>query len=87
MANARELARGREQLRGLIEYALGEGWQVRRTTNGHLKFSKPGHTAIYTGTTASNHRSCLNARAELRRAMRRAEQGRHRDVKSEVDHG
>ncbi|MDV2731232.1 type II toxin-antitoxin system HicA family toxin [Pseudomonas aeruginosa] len=87
MANARELARGREQLRGLIDFALSEGWQVRRTSNGHLKFSKPGHIAIYTGTTASDHRSCLNAQAELRRAMRRAEQGRHRDVKREVDHG
>ncbi|HGW5375657.1 TPA: hypothetical protein ACNIJL_004687 [Pseudomonas aeruginosa] len=87
MANARELARGREPLRGLIAFALSEGWQVRRTTNGHLKFSKPGHTAIYTGTTASDHRACLNARAELRRAMRRAERERCQDVESKVDHG
>lgn len=86
MANARELARGREQLRGLIEFALSEGWQVRRTPKGHLKFTKPGHTSIYTGTTASDHRACLNARAELRRAMRRTQQEREQHV-GKASHG
>ena len=27
MASAHELARGHERLRGLIEFALGEGWR------------------------------------------------------------
>ncbi|MBS0553217.1 MAG: type II toxin-antitoxin system HicA family toxin, partial [Proteobacteria bacterium] len=41
MASARELARGRERLRALIEFAQGEGWRVVRTSGGHLKFTKP----------------------------------------------
>lgn len=86
MTSARELAQGREPLRRLIEFALREGWQVRRTANGHLKFTKPGHASIYTGTTASDHRSCLNARSELRRAMRRAQQSRDQLI-GKADHG
>ncbi len=56
MTSARELAHGREPLRRLIEFALSEDWQVQRTPKGHLKFTKPGHPHIYTGTTASDHR-------------------------------
>ena len=39
MASAHELARGRKRLRALIEFALGEGWRVVRTSGGHLKFT------------------------------------------------
>ncbi|EMV8748346.1 type II toxin-antitoxin system HicA family toxin [Pseudomonas aeruginosa] len=70
MANAHELARGHKRLRALIEFAVGEGWHVKRTSGGHLKFTKPGCTAIYTSSTASDHRAALNARAQIRRADR-----------------
>lgn len=70
MANAHELSRGHKRLRGLIEFALGEGWHVVRTPGGHLKFTKPGFASIYTSSTASDHRTGLNARARLRRADR-----------------
>ena len=40
MANAHELARGHKRLRALIEFAVGEGWHVKRTPGGHLKFTK-----------------------------------------------
>ena len=40
MANAHELARGHKRLRALIEFALAEGWHVKRTPGGHLKFTK-----------------------------------------------
>lgn len=72
MASALELARGHKRLRALIEFAMGEGWCVVRTPGGHLKFSKPGCAAIYTSSTASDHRAGLNARAQLRRAYREA---------------
>ncbi|HHK0271273.1 TPA: type II toxin-antitoxin system HicA family toxin [Pseudomonas aeruginosa] len=72
MANAHELARGQERLRTLIEFALGEGWHVKRTRGGHLVFTKPGCAAIYTSSTASDHRASRNARAQLRRADRQA---------------
>ncbi|MBX6020411.1 type II toxin-antitoxin system HicA family toxin [Pseudomonas aeruginosa] len=70
MANAHELARGHERLRALIEFALGEGWRVKRTRGGHLMFTKPGYSTIYTSSTASDHRASRNARAQLRRADR-----------------
>ncbi|VFT17496.1 cobyrinic acid a,c-diamide synthase [Pseudomonas aeruginosa] len=57
MANAHELARGHKRLRALIEFAVGEGWHVKRTPGGHLKFTKAGCAAIYTSSTASDHRA------------------------------
>lgn len=72
MSNARELARGHKQLLPLIEYALREGWEVIRTRNGHLKFTKPGMPPIFTSSTASDHRAGRNARARLRRMQRQA---------------
>ncbi len=77
MASARELARGRERLRALIEFAQGEGWRVVRTSGGHLKFTKPGCTSIYTSATASDHRADRNARAQLRRADQQAQEIGH----------
>jgi ParB family protein of integrating conjugative element (PFGI_1 class) len=38
----------------------------------HLKFTKAGCAAIYTSSTASDHRAALNARAQIRRAEREA---------------
>ena len=70
MANAHELARGHSRLHALIEFAVGEGWHVKRTAGGHLKFTKAGCAAIYTSSTASDHRAALNARVQIRRAER-----------------
>lgn len=75
MANAHELARGHQRLRALIEFAIGEGWHVKRTPGGHLKFTKSGCAAIYTSSTASDHRAALNARTQLRRASRQVQGG------------
>nr|WP_067285880.1 cobyrinic acid a,c-diamide synthase [Marinobacterium profundum] len=72
MARAYKVARGHKRLRALIAFALNEGWCIKRTPGGHLKFSKPGHASIYTSSTASDHRASLNARAQLRRAARQA---------------
>jgi len=40
MTTAYELAHGRGRLRALIEFALREGWQVRRAADGRLIFTK-----------------------------------------------
>ena len=74
MASAHELARGRERLRVLIEFALGEGWCVKRARGGHLMFTKPGCPPIYSSATASDYRGDRNARAQLRRADRQAQE-------------
>src|SRR3989344_4564696 len=71
-AYPRAAARGHKRLRALIEFAVGEGWHVKRTPGGHLKFTKAGCAAIYTSSTASDHRAELNARAQIRRAEREA---------------
>lgn len=75
MSNPHELARGHKRLLPLIEYALSEGWEVSRTSGGHLRFLKPGLPPIYTSSTASDHRAGRNARAMLRRAQRQAGEG------------
>ncbi|MBN0031141.1 type II toxin-antitoxin system HicA family toxin, partial [Pseudomonas aeruginosa] len=50
MANAHELARGHKRLRALIEFAVGEGWHVKRTPGGHLFFNDTATTVIYTSS-------------------------------------
>lgn len=74
MSRLHELTRGHHRLRQLIEFALSEGWDVRRTSGGHLKFCKPGLPHIYSSSTSSDDRSERNARARLRRAERLARQ-------------
>ncbi|QHF44099.1 hypothetical protein PspS35_09935 [Pseudomonas sp. S35] len=86
MANAHELARGHKRLRTLIEFAIGEGWHVKRTSGGHLKFTKAGCSAIYTSSTASDYRATLNARAQIRRAEREARTARAANAEG-CDHG
>ncbi|RSH68252.1 type II toxin-antitoxin system HicA family toxin [Stutzerimonas stutzeri] len=46
----------REDLRflALIEFALREGWHVRRTLAGQLKLLKPGLPPIFTRSTVSD---------------------------------
>ncbi|AIC21822.1 hypothetical protein [Pseudomonas chlororaphis] len=60
----------RNGLRKLMEFAVASGWSVSRSAGGHIKFTKPGFASIFTSSTASDHRSGLNAKAQLRRADR-----------------
>ena len=53
-------------------YLAGDILALQRTPGGHLKFTKAGCAAIYTSSTASDHRAELNARAQIRRAEREA---------------
>lgn len=70
MSSAHELCRGHKRLLPLIEFALSEGWEVRRIQGEHLKFVKSGLPPIFTSSTASDHRASQNAWARLRRAER-----------------
>lgn len=70
MSSAYDLCRGHKRLLPLVEFALSEGWEVRRTAGGHLKFVKPGLPPIFTSSTASDYRASQNAWARLRRAER-----------------
>jgi hypothetical protein len=64
----------RESLRMLVKFAIANGWRVRRTQRGHIKFSKCGLTPIFTASTPSDYRADRNAMARLRRADRRQSQ-------------
>ncbi len=86
MTKAHELARGHKRLRALIEFAIGEGWHVKRTSGGHLKFTKMGYAPIYTSMTASDHRASLNALAQIRRAGRRC-RPIHKSILRGAGHG
>lgn len=56
------------ELRKLDKIASAQGWELGRTSKGHVKFTGPaGHTIFYSGTP-SDHRSHLNMLAKLRRA-------------------
>jgi hypothetical protein len=70
MIPVRTLHRGHKRLKPLIDFALREGWEVIRTSGGHLKFIKHGLPPIYTSATASDHRAGRSAMAQLRRADR-----------------
>lgn len=61
-----------KDLQDLVAFAQAEGWTVTRTGSGHLRFTKPGRTPIFTSSTASDFRSDRNARSRLRRADRQA---------------
>lgn len=54
MSSASERCRGHQRFLALIEFALREGWDVRRTPAGQLKFVKPGLPPIFTRSTASD---------------------------------
>ncbi|PJX11507.1 hypothetical protein CQW32_04630 [Pseudomonas putida] len=71
MSSVSELCRGHKQFLPLIEFALREGWDVRRSPADQLKFVKPGLPPIFTRSTAGGHRAGQNAWARLRRAERR----------------
>lgn len=58
----------------LCGYAHANGWQIRLTKGGHMRFAKPGRPCIFTSSTPSDHRAYLNALSMLRRADRQAQQ-------------
>lgn len=57
----------------LIKEAEGRGWACTMTRSGHYKLTRPGHDTVFLSGTASDHRSVLNERANIKRAERKAE--------------
>ncbi|OPE38091.1 hypothetical protein IPC881_07120 [Pseudomonas aeruginosa] len=57
MSSISKRRRGHQRLLVLIEFALREGWDVRRTPAGQLKLVKPGLPPIFTRSTASDLRA------------------------------
>ncbi|WP_061291203.1 hypothetical protein [Azotobacter vinelandii] len=60
----------KKSLQDLAEFALAEGWSVRRTRGNHICFFKSGCAPIFTSSTPSDYRANLNAKAQLRRQQR-----------------
>lgn len=68
MSKSLSAARGCKGMQRLIRYAATRGWQVQRTSGGHLRFTKPGCAPVFTSFTTRDRRAELNARSQLRRA-------------------
>lgn len=58
----------KKEAKAFVRALLKQGCTVERTGGGHLKVTTPGGEMVYTGSTPSDLRSWLNARARLRRA-------------------
>lgn len=60
----------RKEIKIIIEYAEGLGFQVDSTNSNHLKFKKEGCVTVYTSSTPSDHRAFLNIKSQLKRALK-----------------
>ncbi|MCW2478014.1 type II toxin-antitoxin system HicA family toxin [Candidatus Symbiopectobacterium sp. NZEC135] len=69
MFHAHELSRSHKQLLPLFEIALQEGRGIVCTSGGHLTFTKPDMSPIFTRSTISDYRAGYNPRALLRRVQ------------------
>ena len=65
-------ARCLRHLKPLIECALNEGWEVTCTTEGHLRFTKSGLPAIYTGSPSTDHHASCNVLTHVQQQERTA---------------
>lgn len=70
MSSTSERCRDHPRFLVLIEFALREGWDVRRTPAGQLKLVKPGLPPILTRSTASDLRTNQNDWIRPRQAER-----------------
>jgi hypothetical protein len=59
-------------LKGVIEFAVANGWVVGKTKCQHLRFTKDGRATVFTSGTPSDARVAKNAIAKLRRQDREA---------------
>ncbi|MDH4564544.1 MULTISPECIES: type II toxin-antitoxin system HicA family toxin [unclassified Pseudomonas] len=70
MSSAHELCCNHKRLLPLVVFALREDWKVHHTAGGHLTFTKPGLSPIFTSSTASDYRANENGGARKRRGGR-----------------
>jgi hypothetical protein len=67
-AQSRKLLRGLDtRWRELAERALDEGWQIRTTGTGHLRFEAPTGKVVITPASPGEGRGYLNARSQFKR--------------------
>ena len=64
---------GRKEQRDLVDWAIGEGWSVRHTGSGHLRFLHPKvRGPVFTPSTPRvrvDHKAYQKLRTALRRAV------------------
>lgn len=59
----------KDELKGLRKAAEAQGWTVRITNGGHLRWDSPkGGKPIFTASTPSDRRALANIRSMLRAA-------------------
>lgn len=60
-------------LKRVVRYAVDHGWDVERTSGGHVRFLKPGCPPVFTGFSPSDARAEKNVVARLRRVQKQEE--------------
>ncbi|MGJ8518323.1 hypothetical protein LMG33810_002691 [Carnimonas sp. LMG 33810] len=70
MSRSNRSIAGTSRLGRVIRYAREEGWTISRTRNNHLRFSKQGCAPVFTGSTPSDTRACLNTIKHLKHSER-----------------
>lgn len=58
----------REGIDRMLKFAEQNGWTWSKTKKGHYKFVKEGCTPVFSSSTPSCPRACMNAIGQLRRA-------------------
>lgn len=77
MSNICALGKLKKPLQELAVYAASLGWSVSRTSGGHIRFTKPGCSPIFTSSTPSDPRAVMNARVKIRRSPTELVGGNH----------
>jgi predicted RNA binding protein YcfA (HicA-like mRNA interferase family) len=57
-----------KETKAMVKVARSQGWDVKITGGGHLKFVSPEGKMVFAPSTPSCRRGRLNSRAQLRRA-------------------
>lgn len=65
----------KRDLHKLIEQVVARGWEVAKTSGGHLRWKHPSGSIVFTSSTPSDRRALKNIETHLRRVERQNEQG------------
>lgn len=66
--------RNGSEVRKLVAWAKDQGFHCERTKGSHIVFRRPNTVPVYSTLSPSCHHAYGNTRAELKRALRDAEQ-------------
>lgn len=60
----------KKEVRQLLQWAAGRGWDSSLTSGGHYKLRKPGCETVITSSSPKKSSAIANCRARIKRAER-----------------